>query len=208
MKPSQEILLDLIESAGKWNAFDGPSIAEALRGNRNLWRAVVLTDAAGDFRVNDEGVIAGIDPMLGVLSDLPKGIIQLSKLTENFFLSTFDMFPCKVVRFARGNMQTPSSTITRIEIHALSFDELLKMAKTSGLEQVYLHIIFDGRSTEPGSAPALLEKLEGQMEEIGVGQIVSGVGRGIALDRDGNYAKIQKAFDAFVSGSGETYTSA
>ena len=36
---------------------------------------------------------------------------------------------------------------------------LLRMAKENGLDQVYLHVIFDGRSTEPGSAPALLEKL-------------------------------------------------
>ena len=81
---------------------------------------------------------------------------------------------------------------------------LLKMAKTSGLEKVYLHMIFDGRSTEPGSAPLLLEKLEKQMDEIGVGQIVSGVGRGIALDRDGNYEKTKRAFDAFVTGIGKT----
>lgn len=79
---------------------------------------------------------------------------------------------------------------------------LLRMAKEHGLDQVYLHLIFDGRSTEPGSAPALLEKLEKHIEEIGIGQVVSGVGRGIALDRDGNYAKIQRAFDAFVSGKG------
>jgi 2,3-bisphosphoglycerate-independent phosphoglycerate mutase len=79
---------------------------------------------------------------------------------------------------------------------------LLKMAKTSGLENVYLHVIFDGRSTEPGSAPALLEKLEKQMNEIGLGQIVSGIGRGIALDRDGNYGKTKRAYDAFVSGVG------
>jgi 2,3-bisphosphoglycerate-independent phosphoglycerate mutase len=65
-----------------------------------------------------------------------------------------------------------------------------------------LHIIFDGRSTEPGSAPAMLDKLEGQLQEIGVGQIVSGVGRGIALDRDGNYAKTKRAYDALVYGVG------
>jgi 2,3-bisphosphoglycerate-independent phosphoglycerate mutase len=82
---------------------------------------------------------------------------------------------------------------------------LLKMAKEHGLENVYLHIIFDGRSTEPGSAPALLEKLENQMKEIGVGQLVSGVGRGIALDRDGNFGKTKRAFDAFVSGIGKQY---
>ena len=80
---------------------------------------------------------------------------------------------------------------------------LLRMAKSSGLESVYVHVIFDGRSTEPGSAPALLEKLENQMEAIGLGQIVSGVGRGIALDRDGNYARIQRAYNALVFGSGK-----
>jgi 2,3-bisphosphoglycerate-independent phosphoglycerate mutase len=79
---------------------------------------------------------------------------------------------------------------------------LLKMAKTHGLDKVYLHLIFDGRSTEPGSAPALLEKLEKQMHAIGAGQVVSGIGRGIALDRNGNYGKIKRAFDALVNGVG------
>ena len=83
---------------------------------------------------------------------------------------------------------------------------LLRMAKANDLDQVYMHIIFDGRSTEPGSTPTLLEKLERQVEEIGVGQVVSGVGRGIALDRDGNYAKTKRAYDALVFGSGRTTT--
>jgi 2,3-bisphosphoglycerate-independent phosphoglycerate mutase len=80
---------------------------------------------------------------------------------------------------------------------------LLEMARDRGLKDVFLHVIFDGRSTEPGSAPALLEKLEAQVAEIGIGQVVSGVGRGIALDRDGNYAKIQRAFEALVLGRGK-----
>jgi 2,3-bisphosphoglycerate-independent phosphoglycerate mutase len=80
---------------------------------------------------------------------------------------------------------------------------MLRMAKAHGVEQVYLHMILDGRSTEPGSAPALLEKLAAQVEEIGVGRIVSVVGRGIALDRDGNYEKTRRAFDALVSGVGK-----
>ena len=43
------------------------------------------------------------------------------------------------------------------------------------------------------------------MEEIGVGQIVSGVGRGIELDRDGNYGKTKRAYDAFVFGIGKRH---
>jgi 2,3-bisphosphoglycerate-independent phosphoglycerate mutase len=79
---------------------------------------------------------------------------------------------------------------------------ILHMAHEAGLKEVYLHMIFDGRSTEPGSAPALLETLEEQMDAIGLGEVVSGVGRGIALDRDGNYARTRRAYDAFVSGDG------
>jgi bisphosphoglycerate-independent phosphoglycerate mutase (AlkP superfamily) len=43
------------------------------------------------------------------------------------------------------------------------------------------------------------------MEEIGLGQVVSGVGRSLALDRDGNYEKTRRAFDAFVSGTGRHF---
>jgi 2,3-bisphosphoglycerate-independent phosphoglycerate mutase len=79
---------------------------------------------------------------------------------------------------------------------------ILKMAREAGLKNVYLHLIFDGRSTEPGSAPDLLEKLQGQLDAIGIGQVATGVGRGLALDRDGNYSKIKRAFDAMVFGDG------
>jgi 2,3-bisphosphoglycerate-independent phosphoglycerate mutase len=79
---------------------------------------------------------------------------------------------------------------------------LLRMAKARRLTEAFVHVIFDGRSTEPGSAPALLEKLEKMMDEIGLGQVVTGVGRGIALDRDGNYPKTRRAYQALVDGMG------
>jgi 2,3-bisphosphoglycerate-independent phosphoglycerate mutase len=85
---------------------------------------------------------------------------------------------------------------------------ILKMAQEAGLKNVYLHLIFDGRSTEPGSAPALLEKLQGQLDAIGIGQIATGVGRSIALDRDGNYGKTKRAFDAMVFGVGRNCSAA
>jgi 2,3-bisphosphoglycerate-independent phosphoglycerate mutase len=79
---------------------------------------------------------------------------------------------------------------------------ILRMARDQGLERAFLHVIFDGRSTEPGSAPDLLLSLESRMNEIGLGQLATGIGRGIALDRDRNYEKTRRAFEAFVNGSG------
>lgn len=82
---------------------------------------------------------------------------------------------------------------------------VLRMAHAAGLGRAYVHVITDGRSTQPGSAPALLEKLETQVAEIGLGQVVSVMGRGIALDRDGNYEKTRRAYDALVFGTGRAW---
>ena len=82
---------------------------------------------------------------------------------------------------------------------------ILRMAKENNLNQVYLHLIFDGRSTEPGSAPKLLSMLDQKIADIGIGKIVTGIGRGIALDRDRNYSKTQAAYDALVYGSGHIF---
>ncbi len=82
---------------------------------------------------------------------------------------------------------------------------ILRMAKKAGLKQVNLHVIFDGRSTKPGSAPELLNKFGEAIDQIGLGKIVSGVGRGLALDRDGNYGKIERVYNALVNGEGSRY---
>ncbi|MBN1661828.1 MAG: phosphoglycerate mutase (2,3-diphosphoglycerate-independent) [Anaerolineae bacterium] len=79
---------------------------------------------------------------------------------------------------------------------------LLQMAAERAVDRVYLHMILDGRSTEPGSAPALLEKLERRVAEAGVGRIVSCLGRGIALDRNGDYDQTRRAYEALVLGIG------
>ncbi|MBQ4425475.1 MAG: alkaline phosphatase family protein [Lachnospiraceae bacterium] len=82
---------------------------------------------------------------------------------------------------------------------------VLKMAEKEGLKDVFVHVIFDGRSTQPGSAPSLLREFGEQIQDIGTGTIVSGVGRGVALDRDQNWAKVERAYLSLTEGKGETY---
>ena len=85
---------------------------------------------------------------------------------------------------------------------------LVDMAHEADLEKVYVHIIFDGRSTQPGSAPALLREFGETIEKKGTGLVVSGVGRGVALDRDQNWAKIERTYNSLVNGTGAPYTEA
>lgn len=95
--------------------------------------------------------------------------------------------------------------LTKKSSHGCIDYPLMLAEMAEGVEKVYLHIIFDGRSTAPGSAPALLEELDQRLLEIGRGEVVDGVGRGIALDRDGNYEKIRRAYEAMVLGKGAEY---
>ena len=97
------------------------------------------------------------------------------------------------------------SYLTEKSSHGCIDYPLMITEMAEGVENVYLHIIFDGRSTEPGSAPGMLRDLEKRLEAIGRGMIVDGVGRGIVLDRDGNYGKIRKAYEAMTLGKGIQY---
>ncbi len=118
--------------------------------------------------------------------------------TNEVFLSTMDD-----VKARAGSLHLLALLTEKSSHGSIAYPlALLKMAKARGLENVFIHVILDGRSTAPGSAPAMLEKLASQMAEIGIGQIVTGVGRGMALDRDGNYDKIRRVYDALVRGLG------
>ncbi len=80
---------------------------------------------------------------------------------------------------------------------------LLKLAKRKGLERVYVHWITDGRSTPPGSAPDFLRRAGETLAKIGIGTLGTLVGRGLALDRSGNYEeKTQPVYRALASGEG------
>ena len=79
---------------------------------------------------------------------------------------------------------------------------LLRMAKEKKLCKVFVHAVFDGRSTTIRSAPTFIEKIEAEMKAVGIGKIASGIGRGYALDRDRDYQKTKRAYDALVHGVG------
>ena len=79
---------------------------------------------------------------------------------------------------------------------------LLKMAKQSGVERVFVHAFMDGRDTLPTSGAGYLQKLQQKLREFG-GAIASVNGRYYAMDRDRRWPREEKAFAAMVEGRGE-----
>ena len=79
---------------------------------------------------------------------------------------------------------------------------LLEIAKREGLDKVYVHCFMDGRDTLPTSGKGYIQRLEVIMEEAGVGEIATVIGRYYAMDRDNNWDRTKKAYDCLVYGKG------
>lgn len=76
-------------------------------------------------------------------------------------------------------------------------------AAAAGAPEVFLHLITDGRSAPPGSAPALIHELGRELADLPQARIATALGRGYALDRDGNWeAKTRVAYEALVGTGG------
>ena len=71
---------------------------------------------------------------------------------------------------------------------------LLELAKRHGLEKVYVHCFLDGRDTPPASGADYIKELYEKMQELGVGQIASVMGRYYAMDRDNRWDRVEKAY--------------
>ena len=80
---------------------------------------------------------------------------------------------------------------------------LLELAKREGLDKVYVHCFLDGRDTPPTGGKGYIKELRDKMEELGVGEVVSVMGRYYAMDRDKRWERVKEAYDLLVNGVGK-----
>ena len=80
---------------------------------------------------------------------------------------------------------------------------VMDMAKKMGATKLYLHCITDGRDTDPHDGMKFISDLQDKIDEIGLGEIATVTGRYYAMDRDNNWDREEKAYNAFVFGEGE-----
>lgn len=91
-----------------------------------------------------------------------------------------------------------------VHSHNTHMYALLEMAKRNGIENVYLHAFLDGRDTPPASGKDFVKEAMDKMEEIGVGQVATVMGRYYVMDRDNRWDRVELAYNALVMGEGET----
>jgi len=77
---------------------------------------------------------------------------------------------------------------------------LLEMAKREGLEEVYIHSMLGRRGEHPESGASYIQQVEEATAELGVGRLVSVIGRFWSLDREENWDRIEKTYRWLVYG--------
>lgn len=81
---------------------------------------------------------------------------------------------------------------------------LLELCKLNDINEVYVHAFMDGRDTAPDGGLLYTRNFNARAAEIGVGEIVSVIGRYYAMDRDNRWERVEKAFHLLTSGLGDS----
>ena len=81
-----------------------------------------------------------------------------------------------------------------VHSHITHLGGLLQWAASRGLKDVCIHVITDGRDTDPSSAPRFVTQVQEQISRAGVGRIATLCGRYWAMDRDNRWERTEKAY--------------
>ena len=81
-----------------------------------------------------------------------------------------------------------------VHSHITHLGGLLHWAASRGLKDVCIHVITDGRDTDPSSAPRFVTQVQEQISRAGVGRIATLCGRYWAMDRDNRWERTEKAY--------------
>ncbi len=95
-----------------------------------------------------------------------------------------------------------------VHSHISHLYALLEMAAKTGLEQVYVHAILDGRDVPPRSALTYIQELEEKISRMGIGRVATVSGRYYTMDRDRRWERVEKAYRCLTDGAGHAAGSA
>ncbi|MBX7148563.1 2,3-bisphosphoglycerate-independent phosphoglycerate mutase [bacterium] len=135
---------------------------------------------------------------LGAGSIVYTGLSQIYQAIENgsFFKNQFLLQAIHAVKGTGKNLHLMGLLSDgAVHSHQDHLYALIQMAKSEGVNNVFIHCFMDGRDTAPEDGIKYIDALEDKLKEIGVGKIASVCGRFYAMDRDKRWDRVEQAFD-------------
>ena len=124
---------------------------------------------------------------------------------ESFFSNPIFIKACKNTLENKSSLHL-MGLLSKGGVHA-SIDHiyaLLELAKKEKVKKVYIHAFLDGRDMDYNSGLGLIKELQQKIDDIGIGEISTVMGRFWAMDRDNRWERIEKAYLTITEGKGRT----
>jgi len=208
---NKKVILVILDGCGYAPAWGGNAVEAAETPVMdNLWRKfphTIIKAAEGAVGLPIH------EPGNSEVGHLNLGSGQIVRQNLPGITATIDdksFFSNEILLGAIGHANENSSNIHLIGLvsdggvhsHIFHIFALLDLLKEKNFQKVYIHMITDGRDTDPMKGLSFLEELDDRLKEIGFGKIETVMGRYYGLDRDNRWDRIQKAYEAITSGIG------
>lgn len=217
MNPTQRHLLVILDG---WGIAEDPSVSAVDRANTPFVDALWENYPHGTLQASGRAVGLPEGQMgnsevghtnLGAGNVVWQEILRISKAIEDGSFYENEAL-VEAARHAKTNDQTlhliGCFSDGGVHSHLEHVYGLLELAKREGLrrEQMCVHAFTDGRDTDPHGGVEYVRQFQEAAEEIGVGRLVSIVGRYYAMDRDERWERTEKAYRLLTEGDGEVFS--
>jgi 2,3-bisphosphoglycerate-independent phosphoglycerate mutase len=216
--PVAPVVLVILDGWGYRPDIQGNAIAQANTPNiDSLWAAYphTLIDTSGRAVGLPDGQMGNSEVghlNIGAGRIVPQELVRISDAVRNgsILINPALLKVCEDVKQRQRKLHILGlCSDGGVHSHLDHLIGLLQLARNQAISEVCLHIITDGRDTDPRDGILAIEKIEQAIAEIGVGKIVTISGRYYALDRDNRWDRVKLAYDVMTqtgAGSGETAT--
>ena len=128
---------------------------------------------------------------------VPQELVRISDAVEDGSLLQNPVLVniCEEVRSRQGKLHLVGlCSEGGVHSHLNHLLGLVDLAKQQGLTEVCLHVITDGRDTNPKEGVEVIPQIEAHLQKVGLGQIVTLCGRYYAMDRDRRWDRVEQAY--------------
>jgi len=92
-----------------------------------------------------------------------------------------------------------------IHSHINHLFAVLDLCQKENFNNVYIHVITDGRDTAPDLGLTYIKMLQDKLDELQFGKIATICGRYYMMDRDNRFERVKLAYDMLIEGKGDKY---
>ncbi|HYW20894.1 MAG TPA: 2,3-bisphosphoglycerate-independent phosphoglycerate mutase [Nodularia sp. (in: cyanobacteria)] len=195
---------------------DGWGYCEQKRGNaivaaktpivESLWTAYphTLISTSGKAVGLPEGQMGNSEVghlNIGAGRVVPQELVRISDAVEDGSILKNPALVkiCQKVRSGNGKLHLVGlCSEGGVHSHLTHLFGLLDLAKEQEISQVCIHAITDGRDTAPIEGIKAIKLLQEQIDEKGIGRIVTLSGRYYAMDRDHRWDRVQRAYEVMT----------